>query len=125
MTKTSAAHYDGLFQEYLRICNEALAVNKGCVPYYCVMEEIENRLNSHAIQVAIYDKDKLHPEASYDLIIQDHKLTAKPPHKKPQVKCPWLISRQHLEDVTAHPQVYINNPAKLDWEWLNNCNVGV
>ena len=118
-------NYDALFQEYLRICNEALEANKDCYPYSCIMQEIEDRLRSHAVQVAIIDKDEKHPEALYDLVILDRLLAVKPPHKKPHAKCPWRITRQFLEEVALHPQAYINNPAQLNWEWLNSCDVGV
>ena len=120
-----SADYDALFAEYLRVCNEALETNKDCFPYYCVMQEIEDRLKTHVVQVSIYDKDEHHPEALYDLIIKDQCLAVKPPHKKPHVKCPWRITRQFLEEVAANPQTYINNPAQLNWEWLNRCDVGV
>ena len=117
--------YDALFLAYLRVCNEALEANKDCYPYMRIMQEIEVRLKSHAVRVAIIGKDENHPEALYDLVIEDQRLAVKPPHKKPRVICPWRITRQFLEDVAQNPKAYINNPAQLKWEWLNSCDIGV
>jgi hypothetical protein len=30
----------------------------------------------------------------------------------------WVVSAQYLQQVVADPETYINNPAKIDWEWL-------
>lgn len=125
ISQKESVNYDALFREYLLVCNEALEANKDCFPYNRILVEIEDRLKSHVVQVAIYDKNENHPEALYDLIIHDQRLGVKPPHKKPPVKCPWRITRHFLEEVAQDPQAYINNPAQLKWEWLNSCAIGV
>ena len=32
----------------------------------------------------------------------------------------WKVSRDYLESVVDNPQEYIDNPAKLDLEWLKH-----
>ena len=114
-----------LFREYIRICNEALEANKDCYPYPRVMRQIEGRLCDHPVQVVIYDEHENQSEAVYDMVMEGQRLAIQPPHKKPPVKHPWLVSRHYLEEVTQHPQTYISNPAQLDWKWLNCHDVGV
>jgi len=118
------APYDSLFQEYLRICNEALQCSKHCYPYDRIVLQIEDHLKDRAVQVAIYDQNENHPEAFYDMVLKDQLLTAKVPHK-PRAKNPWQISRYFLEQVTNNPYTYISNPAQLDWKWLTDHDVGL
>ncbi|MCH2038371.1 MAG: hypothetical protein MK137_07260, partial [Rickettsiales bacterium] len=30
-----------------------------------------------------------------------------------------LVNMNYVEEVVAHPEGYINNPAKMDWDWLH------
>ena len=125
MTKNQSSDYDSLFREYLRICNEGLHANKGCYPYPRVMREMEDRLRSHPIQVAIYDQYQDQPEIRYEMVMDGECLAFRAPRKKVQAKHPWLISKHYLEEVTQHPPIYIGNPAQLDWTWLTCPDVGV
>jgi hypothetical protein len=119
----AAPDYDALIHEYARVCNAALDANKGCYPYMRVIVEVEERLKFHKVRVAVYDKDENHPEAFFELVVQDKQITVKPAHK-PHAKHPWLVSRLYLEEIARQPDIYINNPADLDWRWLNDHELG-
>lgn len=116
--------YGSLFQEYLRVCNEALQHNKDCFPYNRIIHQIEELLKDHAVQAAIYDHDETHPEALYDMILKDGQLAAKAPHR-PHSKKPWRLGKYFLEQVAKNPHTYIHNPAQLNWKWLTNHDVGL
>jgi hypothetical protein len=116
-------NYDALIHEYARACNSALEANKDCYPYMRVVQEIEERLKFHKVRGAVFDQDENHPEAFFELVIKNRQITANPGHA-PHARHPWLVSRQYLEEVARQPDIYINNPADLDWRWLNDQTLG-
>jgi hypothetical protein len=116
--------YERLFGEYLRVCNEALERHKHCFPYNRIIYQIEELLESHAVQAALFENEENHPVQRFDMILKDGRLTAQAPHR-PHVHHPWCLSRYFLEKVAQSPDTYINNPAQLNWQWLTDHKVGI
>ena len=105
-----------LFQRYLDVCNQALEANKDRFPYRQIWETSERLLKEKTVPVAIYDD---HPKAVYHLKIQDHHIDAVSGQEE-DADDSWKMNMSYLEKVTEHPEEYIKNPAKIDWEWLRN-----
>ena len=110
---------DDLLNSYIDICNEALQKNAGRFPFEQMI-------------MAAQDEDGRAPEchcvvggqrdSAYHLMLQDRKISYKPvgsDHDK-NGKAPrhWHVTMSYLEDVIAHPDHYIENPARLNWDWL-------
>jgi hypothetical protein len=45
-------------------------------------------------------------------------------HGKREPELTWKVSRSYLDEITRDPETYVENPAKLDWEWLKS-RVGI
>ncbi len=103
-----------LFAQYVAVCNRALETHKDEFPYKQLWEMAQVALEKQPVSLAIYD-DQL--KAVYDVLLHDNHLNivaeshAQPSHV-------WHMNRHYLEQVVNNPDDYINNPAKIDWEWL-------
>lgn len=106
-----------LFQKYLDICNRALAANKDRFPYKQIWETSEKILREKTVPVAIYDDQ---PKAVYHLTLHDNHIDTVDGSEQ-DVDHFWKMNISYLEKVTSHPEEYIRNPAKIDWDWLRSC----
>lgn len=106
-----------LFREYLTVCNEALARNRGRELLESVFRLGERLLGGRDLGVAVYLEDPATPydfftvrwsEGQFDLVA----------HGRKEPELSWSVKRSYLEDVVADPETYVANPARLDWEWV-------
>ena len=111
-----AEEYERVFQQYLEICNRSIEQNKTKFPYTEIwgarLKELNDEMNVEAI---IYDD---RPKAAFVLrLTKDMKIEIM--EKKPiPAEEPWPFTYQYLKRVVNNPQDYIENPAKLEWGWL-------
>lgn len=107
-----------LFQRYLEICNKALENNKNRFPYKEILKALEGLQEDENIKVCIIDD---HPQA--ELIMKRHNdsVTAIPCSKKLRALNAkrWNVTKSYLEDVTKNPEMYIENPALINWDWIS------
>lgn len=110
--------YDDLMQRYLDVCNRALTFNKERFPFKQILGAAEKREHDVLIEVNIYSKNM--DQASYVLSIQNGIITAAPHADCDDCECvrEWNIAEGYLKSVTDDPECYINNPAKIDWDWM-------
>jgi len=107
-----------LFYRYLEICNKALKENRDRFPFKQILGvALHDRLSIN-IEVCIIDD---HPKGAYVMHLQGDKISG-----TPNTECTtssydsqWRVSKTYLEDVIAHPDDYIKNPARIDWDWLH------
>jgi signal transduction histidine kinase len=111
-----AEEYEQVFQQYLEICNRAIEQNKGIFPYTEIwgarLEALEEDMK---VQAIVFDD---RPKVAYMLrftkamkieIVQKNAI---PPEDA------WPFTYQYLKRVVENPQDYIDNPAKLEWGWM-------
>lgn len=110
---------DDLFIRYLNICNQAIEANKDRFPYSQILAAATAPESSRSVEVCIIED---HPEAKYVIQVEDSKLSGKPHESCEKCDCQgqWRVTRSYLEDVIKNPDEYIQNPAKIDWEWMHN-----
>jgi hypothetical protein len=113
---TSPQEIDQLFKQYLTICNQAIAQHKDRFPYKQIWDAVEQMQSREAVDLTVYDDE---PQSHYKLRLQDKqiKLIASDHLGAP---VGWKLSTSYLRRVIAHPQDYIDHPAKLDWDWLKD-----
>jgi len=111
------------FTGALNTINAALAKHKDDQPYKTMVQAAEKAIGGSQIGVAVYESEPSKPfdyftvryrDASFELVS----------HGKEDPDASWRVSREYLEKVAASPEEYIENPAKLDWDWLKD-RVGV
>lgn len=110
----STSNYDDLMERYLDVCNQALALNKERFPFKQIWGAAQESECGKVIEVNIADGFS---KASYTMRFSKGRLVAEP-HSKCQYDRKWTVSEHYLENVAKDPEEYIQNPAKIDWEWM-------
>lgn len=113
---THAEEYEQVFQQYLEICNQAIEQNKNKFPYTEIwgerMKLVEDEMKIEAI---VYDD---RPKIAYMLrLTKDMKIEIVEKKPTPPQEA-WPFTYQYLKRVVDNPQEYIENPARLEWGWL-------
>ncbi len=113
----SAPDYDDLIKRYIDVCNRAIMLNHDRFPFKQILGAAKNAEGSKIIEVRIKEGS---PDLSYAMTFDQEGLVARPHSTCTECQCDrkWGVSKSYLEDVTKNPEDYIQNPAKLDWEWM-------
>lgn len=106
-----------LFSRYIDICNQAIQANKDRFPFKQILAAVKDEHSLSDIEVCIID-DK--PNAEYTINLDSNKIKAEKYSSCPNCNCgtQWRITRSYLEDVIENAEEYIDNPAKINWEWM-------
>jgi hypothetical protein len=114
--------YSHLMTEYLSICNKALEKNSDKFPYKQILQSIQSKDKGETVEVHIID-DYFTPHFRIK-IDQDHVKISNCAGKdgccRACIKRQWHIQSSYLQDVIDHPDTYINNPALMNWDWLQS-----
>lgn len=124
--KTKPAHYDleasskasidQLFKQYIEICNQAMAMNKDQFPYKHLLSVAAKFFSEHPIHLAVYDDQ---PKGDFSVVYEKDGLTCKAVQSD-ESKNAWRINLSYLKKVVDHPEKYLENPEKLDLDWLKS-----
>ncbi len=106
-----------LFQRYLDICNQALDANKERFPFKQILGAAREAEQSRQIEVRIVDDE---PADTMVMTIKRDAIQAEDHASCADCNCDgeWRVSKSYLESVVENPQAYIENPAKIDWDWM-------
>lgn len=109
--------YDVLMTRYLDVCNRALVLNSDRFPFKQILGSATQSGKGAVVEVNIVDTL---PPVSYAMTLGYNGIEAKPHGDCEDCRCDrsWAVSKSYLEDVVMHPDVYIQNPAKINWEWM-------
>ncbi|GEM_PF-917338 len=111
-----------LFKRYVDICNRAMEANKDRFPFKQILGAAQNQASpAKNIEVCIIDD---RPDAAYVLHFDHDKMSGAAHDSCPNCQCDkqWRITRSYLEDVIKNPDEYIDNPAKINWDWMMDDN---
>ena len=113
----SPPDYDDLMKRYLEVCNQALTLNKDRFPFKQILGAAQQSEDGKVIEVTILGDLR---SESYAMTFDKQGLVAKPHASCDDCKCDrvWSVNQDYLEDVAKDPESYIQNPAKIDWEWM-------
>lgn len=109
--------YNDLLIEYVAVCNKALQENANRFPFQQILGAARTLNQSQNIEVSVLDWG--HRETY--IFKLDHQGLSVSPHTKCQdCKCirSWSVNKDYIERVTENPNAYIENPAKINWEWM-------
>ncbi|MCB1531970.1 MAG: hypothetical protein KDJ35_03775 [Alphaproteobacteria bacterium] len=115
----SIAECDELLKRYLDVCNQALVLNGERFPFKQILGAAQRSEKGRKIELWISDTPPTH---SYVMSIDQGRIVAAPHGECADCQCDrrWTVSREYLQEVATHPDVYIGNPAKINWEWMYN-----
>lgn len=110
------AEYEPLVQQYIAICNRALAANKDKFPFREIWETQWKRFGANnTLRCALYDD---RPKLIYDLQLRPNiKIVIMPTASNSSADA-WPFRISYLQEVCTHPDVYIEHPLRLNWRWL-------
>lgn len=101
-----------LFDRYLEVCNKAIAKHAEKIPFKQIIESEQAQKN---VGVCIVD-DIAKP--SITMKLDGQKCLCASDVLEGACQTEWRVTRSYLEKVINNPEEYINNPAKIDWDWI-------
>lgn len=112
----STTIYNDLLVQYLDVCNAALERNRDRFPFKQILGAAQRAERGRLIELQIVEDE----QSSYVMQIEQGRVVAQPHGDCKDCNCvrEWNVSKDYLEDVVQNPQIYINNPAKINWEWM-------
>lgn len=110
--------YD-LFTDALDVTNRSLKENRDAGFFGKLVSAWDKYMDGHKAGVAIYDKEPKHPFDYFTIRYLNGKFEILS-RGKSEHDTEWKVSRKYLQSVTEEPQKYIDNPLKLDLDWLKD-----
>ena len=107
---------DDLFNQFLEVCNQAMEAHKDEFPYKQIWEAAEQLQREKGLHVTIYDDE---PKGDFQLRLQDKHIELLSDSEDDSGEG-WRINKSYMKRVVENPEEYIEEPAKLDWDWLKN-----
>lgn len=120
MAETDAT---SVFTRALNVINAALEKHADAMPYKALIQGSEKVLSDRNIGVSVYEKDPKSPFDYFTIRFRDGSFELVS-HGKQEPEMAWNVSRDYLEKVAENADDYIQNPVKLDWDWLKD-RVGI
>lgn len=116
--KTTNDSYD-LFLGALDVINDALSAMRDKPLIKDIMSLMEKQAAGSKFGVEIYSDD---PDAPHDYytIRANKKRLELVSRGKDSPSIDWKVSTEYLRDINENPQKYIDNPLKLDIDWLKH-----
>ena len=108
-----------VFTAALDVTNRSLEKNRDSGFFKGLVAAADKFLDGHKAGVAIYDEDPEKPFDYFTIRYMNQKFEIQS-RGKSEHDTEWKVSRDYLESVADNPQEYIDNPAKLDFEWLKH-----
>ncbi|MCK7593884.1 hypothetical protein [Pseudomarimonas salicorniae] len=111
-------HYT-LFMDALDVVNRSLKENRGEGVYGKLIEGFDKFADKHVSAVALYGDDPAHPFDYFTIKYTAGRFELVE-RGKGEHNTEWKVSKDYLVSVVENPQEYIDNPAKLDLEWMKH-----
>lgn len=108
-----------LVEGFLDVANRAMSKHADKFPFKQLMALSNTIIGDRSIAIGIYKDDSSNTYDHYTYRFQDGKFQMVE-HGKVKHAIEWKASRDYLEEVVENPQEYIDNPFKLDFDWLKS-----
>ncbi len=108
-----------LFVGTMDVINEALEEHSSTPVLREVITVADKAASGKRFGVAVYKQDSDEPYDYFTVRVNNKKVELEARGKK----CPdiaWKVSQDYLAKVCENPQQYIDNPARLDLDWLKS-----
>lgn len=113
---TQPKTYD-LFMDALDVVNRSIEANRGEGVYGNLLELFDEHLDGHRSAVAIYEDDPGAPFDYFTIRFIDGRFELVE-RGRGEHDSEWKVSRDYLDSLIEDPEAYIENPEKLDLDWL-------
>ncbi|HBO12895.1 MAG TPA: hypothetical protein DD491_08945 [Halieaceae bacterium] len=113
----------GLFMEALDVVNTAISEHKDGQLMGGLLTAADKTIGGKHLGVAVYRDDPDTPFDYFTLRFTNERLELLA-RGKDEPEIAWKVSQDYLRDLVDNPRDYIDNPARLDLDWLRD-RVGV
>jgi hypothetical protein len=108
-----------VFMDTVDVINRALAEQSETPVLKQILEAAGKAAEGREFGVAVYKDDSSNPHDYFTTRFNNGKVELSSRGKaSPDVD--WKVSEDYLRKVSANPQNYVDNPAKLDIDWLKS-----
>lgn len=106
---------DDLIHHYVAICNQALESNRDKFPYKQIFSALEKLNAQDPIEVFVADTLQ-----TYAFYFSNDGVKVFKHDDCDECNCirKWTTTSRYLNNVVTEPDLYIQNPARLNWDWL-------
>jgi len=109
----------GLFMEALDVVNTAISEHKDGQLMGGLLSAAEKAIGGKHLGVAVYRDDPDTPFDYFTLRFTNGRFELLARGKDaPEIA--WKVSQDYLRDLVDNPRDYIDNPARLDLDWLRD-----
>lgn len=107
---------DKLIHAYIDICNEALRRNRNRFPFKQILGAVQKLGNKTDVNLQVGEDGSC---LCYKLMIGPERIELCS-YGDGECKCErvWKVDEGYLELVIGYPKAFIENPAKLNWDWM-------
>ncbi len=108
-----------LFFFYVDVCNKAITSNAQRFPFREILGAVQKNSEHKKIRIALQDTAGTEMAGHFLLSMQDGELKAREcdmPERDEDGT--WSLNLDYLKHVQKHPEEYISNPAKINWDWM-------
>lgn len=103
----------------LDVVNESMDKYRDKPVIKSVMSLVDDQTAGRKFGVAIYGENPEHPFDYYTIRLHNKRLEMVS-RGKDHPDIDWKVSIDYLEDINDEPQKYVDNPLKLDFDWLKH-----
>lgn len=108
-----------LFTRALNTMNAALADNADRMPFKQILSVADKAAGDRPIGVAVYKDDPGTPHDYFTIKFSEGAFELLS-HGKQDPDIAWKVSVEYLEKLGDNPERYIEDPFKLDLDWLKS-----
>ncbi len=121
MSTVRATHEThALLTRYLDIANASLRANEDKAPWKQLFALGDRALGERRIGIAVYGEDPDRPHHYATLRFSDGRLHLLGEGGEAAGVNYWRVPKAHLEHVVSDPEPYIDNPLRMDLDWLRS-----
>jgi hypothetical protein len=115
----SSVDTDVLFVSAMSVWNRALDAHRGRFPYQQILAGLQEEAAHRRAAIALHDQDPNVPVARYVVRFRNG-LIEPAPVQSGNERVFWRPRVDDLENVVDNATAFIQDPARLDWQWLKD-----
>ena len=105
--------------QYLNVANIVLDENEDKTPYKQLIHAGQKLLDDKRVGMSVYKDDSDEPIAHFTLGMKGNRLEMLA-HGKKDIDFGFKVKKSYLEDVVENSDTYIENPLRMDFNWLKS-----
>ncbi len=114
--ETQNLNTKALMTNYMNIVNRAIQENHDKFPFDKLISVGKDLTRDKKIGAAVYKSDAKQPHDYFTITHTGDRFKAEQGKQAPDIE--WKIKEEHLQNVVQNPNEYIQNPLKLDLDWI-------